>query len=324
MEQVLDFEKPIATLEKKIQELKDLSQNERVDFTSEIEILQKKLLQLIEETFQKLTPWQRVQLSRHPARPYTLDYVNLIFKDFFELHGDRYHGDDAAMVTGFAFLEGKSVAVIGIQKGRNTKEKVTRNFGMAKPEGYRKALRVMRLAEQFGIPIITFIDTPGAYPGIEAEERGQAEAIASGIMEMFDISVPIVTCIIGEGGSGGALAIGVADSVMMLEYSTYSVISPESCASILWSDSTKGELAASIMKMTPEELAPLGVIDRVIKEPVGGAHRSSEECAKNLKQALLDELTSLVSVSPEILLKKRHEKFRKMGIQAIQKEREIQ
>ena len=317
MEPVLDFEKPIATLEKKIQELKALSENESVDFSSEIVVLERKLQHLIQEIFDKLNPWQRVQLSRHPARPYTLDYIDLIFENFVELHGDRCFGDDAAMVAGFASLEGKSVAVVGIQKGRNTKEKVARNFGMAKPEGYRKALRVMKLAAQFDIPIVTFIDTPGAYPGVEAEERGQSEAIARAILESFDIQTPIIACIIGEGGSGGALAIGVADAVLMQEYSTYSVISPESCASILWSDSSMCETAASIMKMTPAALKPLAVIDQVVKEPAGGAHRNWPEAARLLKEAIHKELKKVTTLNTKQLLEKRHQKFRTMGTNTL-------
>lgn len=318
MEAVLEFEKPIATLEKKIRDLRDLGTSGAVDFKSEIATLEKKLSALIDETFQGLSPWQRVQLSRHPNRPYALDYINLMFDDVTEIHGDRFFGEDAALVTGLATLGGKSVAFAGIQKGRNTKEKITRNFGMARPEGYRKAQRLMRLAGQHGIPIVTFIDTPGAYPGIDAEERGQAEAIARSLLESFDIPSPIVACIIGEGGSGGALAIAVADAILMQEYSTYSVISPESCASILWSDSSRFETAAGIMRMTPEQIKPLGIIDGIVKEPRGGAHRDHAAAAKALKAALTKELTRLTKVPQKKLIDARKKKFRTMGTMTLE------
>jgi acetyl-CoA carboxylase carboxyl transferase subunit alpha len=317
MEQHLDFEKPIQLLETKLNELRTLSQNENIDFKNEISALEKKLDQLIDELFSKLTPWQRVQLSRHPNRPYTLDYIERIFSDFVELHGDRVFGDDLAMVTGFAKLENQSVCIIGQQKGRNTKQKIERNFGMVKPEGYRKAIRVMKLAEQFKLPIITFIDTPGAYPGVEAEERGQSLVIAESIMTMFELKVPIISVVIGEGGSGGALAIGIGDKVLMQKYSTYSVISPESCATILWSDSSKNEQAAEIMKMSADELLELKVIDGVIPEPKGGAHRDWDTASNLMKQAIVNNLHEILKLNPIEILNTRREKFRKIGIQSI-------
>lgn len=317
MEAFFEFEKPIVTLEKRLKELRELAKSESVDFGPEIKALESKVDTLIDEVYGRLTPWQRVQLSRHPNRPYASDYVPLIFENFIELHGDRLFGDDPAILTGLGTLNGRSVAVVANQKGRNTKQKIERNFGMARPEGYRKALRIMKLAAQFELPIITFIDTPGAFPGLDAEERGQSEAIARCIMEMFGLKTPVLSCVIGEGGSGGALAIGVADRVLMQEYSTYSVISPESCASILWSDSAMNETAARIMKMTPEEIKPLGVIDGVIKEPKGGAHRDWQIAANFLKEALVDHLEKLVELAPKQLLSHRHDKFRKMGAKAL-------
>ncbi len=310
METSFEFEKPIILLEKKLEELKSLTSTENVDFSQEIKILEKKLNVLIEEIYSKLSPWQRVQLSRHPNRPYALDYIGLICDEFIELHGDRFYGDDPAMITGFAKINGKSICIVAQQKGRNTKQKIERNFGMVRPEGYRKALRVMKMAAQFSIPILTLIDTPGAYPGVDAEERGQSEAIAKSIMEMFTLNTPIIACVIGEGGSGGALAIGIADKVLMQEYSTYSVISPESCASILWSDSTMNEKAAEIMKMTPEELKPYGVIDDVVKEPKGGAHRDWKLAADNMKSKFLEILSQLENQKD--LISTRRNKFRTM------------
>ncbi|MGE4233642.1 MAG: acetyl-CoA carboxylase carboxyltransferase subunit alpha [Bacteriovoracia bacterium] len=317
MEAFFEFEKPIATLERKLLDLRELEKNENVDFKNEIKVLETKLDSLIDEIYEKLSPWQKVQLSRHPNRPYSLDFFPHLFDDVFELHGDRNFGDDPAIVASLARIDGRSVAVIAHQKGRNTKQKIERNFGMAKPEGYRKALRIMKLASQFHLPIITFVDTPGAYPGIDAEERGQSEAIAKCIMEMFGLESPIIACVIGEGGSGGALAMGVADRILMLEYSTYSVISPESCASILWSDSSMNETAAKIMKMTPSELKPFGVVDQVVKEPKGGAHRDWIRTAVNLREALISNLKELEKTSLKDLLKSRHEKFRKMGQKAF-------
>lgn len=312
METNLEFEKPILLLEKKLEELKSISASENVDFSQEIKVLEKKINVLIEDIYTKLTPWQRVQLSRHPNRPYALDYIGLICDEFLELHGDRYYGDDPAMISGFGKISGKTVCIIAQQKGRNTKQKIERNFGMVRPEGYRKALRIMKLASQFSIPIFTLIDTPGAYPGVDAEERGQSEAIAKSIMDMFSIQSPIIACVIGEGGSGGALAIGIADKVLMQEYSTYSVISPESCASILWSDSTMNEKAAEIMKMTPEELKPYEVIDDVVKEPKGGAHRNWKLASEELKNMFLKHLDTLEKVQSNDLISNRRNKFRTM------------
>ncbi|MEW6056051.1 MAG: acetyl-CoA carboxylase carboxyltransferase subunit alpha [Bdellovibrionota bacterium] len=313
MEAVFEFEKPIATLEKRLRELRDLAKTGGINLSSEINALETKLEGLIDEVYRRLTPWQRVQLSRHPNRPYASDYIPLLFEDFIELHGDRYFGDDPALLAGMATLGGQPVFVIANQKGRNTKQKIERNFAMAKPEGYRKALRVMKLAAQFHVPIVTFIDTPGAFPGLDAEERGQSEAIARCIMEMFDLESPLIACVIGEGGSGGALAIGVADRVLMQEFSTYSVISPESCASILWSDSSMNETAAKIMKMTPEEIKPLGVIDQIVPEPKGGAHRDWPAAAALLKKAISKNLQDLMKTSGKQLLLNRQKKFRQMG-----------
>lgn len=317
MEAFLEFEKPIVALEKRLKELRDLADSERMNFGPEIKSLETKVDALIDDVYGRLTPWQRVQLSRHPNRPYTLDYISLIFPDFTEFHGDRSFADDPAIVTGLAELDGRPVAVIGNQKGRNTKQKIERNFGMAKPEGYRKALRFMKFAAQFGIPIITFIDTPGAFPGVDAEERGQSEAIARCIMEMFDLATPVLACIIGEGGSGGALALAVADRILMQEYATYSVIAPESCASILWSDSSMFETAAKIMKMTPEEIFPHGIIDAVITEPKGGAHRDWASAAKLLRNELTKHLKTVSARDPQTLLARRRSKFRNMSNHAV-------
>lgn len=312
--QHLDFEKPIAELERKMEELREFTVSGKIDFTEEIRKLDKKVKKLQTETFSNLTKWQKVLLSRHINRPYTLDYIPLVFTDFTELHGDRNFKDDPAIVGGLAKIDGMPVMVMGQQKGRNTKEKLYRNFGMPHPEGYRKALRLMRMAERFNVPIVTFIDTPGAYPGLGAEERGQAEAIAKNLKEMAVLKTPIVSIVIGEGGSGGALAIGVSDRVLMMEYATYSVISPEGCAAILWSDGTKAELAAEALKITADDLVELGVIDGVVKEPVGGAHRSHEGAAQNLKKAILDSFGELKKLSTEELTNKRYDKFRKMGM----------
>lgn len=317
MEAFFEFEKPIVTLEKRLRELRELAKSEKVDFSTEIQALETKVEALIDDVYGRLTPWQRVQLSRHPNRPYAADYLPLVFGDFVELHGDRLFGDDPAIISGLTNLGSRAVAVIAHQKGRNTKQKIERNFGMAKPEGYRKALRVMKLAAQFHIPIITFIDTPGAFPGLDAEERGQSEAIARCIMDMFDLESPIIACVIGEGGSGGALAIGVADRVLMQEYSTYSVISPESCASILWSDSSMNETAAKIMKMTPTDLKPLAIIDDIVPEPKGGAHRDWAMSARLLKTALIKNLDELSRLAPKQLLSRRNKKFRDMGSLSI-------
>lgn len=317
MDAYYEFERPITNLEKKISDLKEMSVQEKMDFGNEIQALEKKLEQLIEEVYSNLTPWQRVQLSRHPQRPYAEDYINLLFTDFQELHGDRKFRDDAAIIGGLARFRGQPVLVIGQQKGRGTKEKMKRNFGMAKPEGYRKAIRLMEMAARFSLPIITLVDTPGAYPGIDAEERGQSEAIADSIMRMFDLPVPVVTAVIGEGGSGGALAIAVADKVLMQEFSTYSVISPESCASILWSDSSMCEQAAKVLKLSAPEVKGLGVIDGIVREPQGGAHRNHQEAAAFLGDSIEKQLKDLLPKEGDTLIKERVARFRKMGGQYL-------
>jgi len=310
----LDFERPILELEKKIAELKSFTSDESIDFTAEISRLEKKLKKVKKEIFSNLTPWQRVQVARHPNRPHTLDYINLIIKDFIELHGDRSFGDDKAIVGGLGRLEGFRVVVVGHQKGRDTSQKLKRNFGCAHPEGYRKALRLMKLAEKFGLSVISFVDTPGAYPGIGAEERGQAEAIAYNLREMANLSVPIVVIVIGEGGSGGALGIGLGDRILVLENAYYSVISPEGCAAILWKDRAKASEAARALKLTANDLYELGIIDEVVPEPLGGAHRDFEEMAKVIKEVIVKHLKELSLWSKEKLLRARYEKFRKMGI----------
>ena len=309
----LDFEQPIAELEAKIEELRYVSNDNEINISEEITRLEAKSKTLTEAIFAKLTSWQIAQLARHPERPYTLDYIERIFTDFDELHGDRSFGDDPAIVGGVARLEGRPVMVIGQQKGRDTREKVRRNFGMPRPEGYRKALRLMQLAERFKMPILTFIDTPGAYPGIDAEERGQSEAIARNLLVMSALKVPIVCTVIGEGGSGGALAIGVGDRILMLQYSTYSVISPEGCASILWKSADKAADAAEIMGITTVRLKKLNLVDTVIKEPLGGAHRNMDETAQRLKQALLDNVDVLSGLGTDALVKKRYERLMQFG-----------
>ncbi len=317
MDAYYEFERPITNLEKKISDLKEMSIQEKMDFSTEIGALEKKLEQLIGEVYTNLTPWQRVQLSRHPQRPYSEDYISLLFTDFQELHGDRKFKDDAAIIGGLARFRGQPVLVIGQQKGRGTKEKMKRNFGMVKPEGYRKAIRLMEMAARFDVPIITLVDTPGAYPGIDAEERGQSEAIADSIMRMFNLAVPVVTVVIGEGGSGGALAIAVADKVLMQEFSTYSVISPESCASILWSDSAMCEQAAKVLKLSAPEVKKLGVINDIVREPQGGAHRNHEEAATLLGDSLAKQLEDLMGHDGQRLIKDRIARFRKMGTEYI-------
>jgi acetyl-CoA carboxylase carboxyl transferase subunit alpha len=309
----LDFEKPIIELETKIEELKQRSSRDGVDFTDEVSKLQKKVEQLQKNVYSNLTPWQKTQLARHPRRPYILDYVSLLMEDFFELHGDRGFGDDPAIVAGIARFQDQSVAVIGHQKGRNTKENIERNFGMSNPEGYRKALRIMKLAEKFHMPVITFIDTPGAFPGMGAEERGQAEAIARNLFEMSRLKTPIVVVVSGEGGSGGALAVGVGDQILILENSVYSVISPESCSSILWKETSKAEEAAKALKMTSKDLKKLGVVDRIVQEPMGGAHRNYEEMAEYLKLVLVEVLGELNQVPVEDLVEKRFQRFRSIS-----------
>lgn len=310
----LEFEQPIADLQAKIEELRLVGSDNSLNITDEITRLQDKSRSLTESIFSSLSSWQVAQMSRHPQRPYTLDYIQHIFTDFQELHGDRHFADDAAIVGGLARLDGRPVMVIGHQKGRDVKEKVRRNFGMPKPEGYRKACRLMQMAERFKLPILTFIDTPGAYPGIDAEERGQSEAIAWNLQIMSRLKTPIISTVIGEGGSGGALAIGVCDRLMMLQYSTYSVISPEGCASILWKKSEKAADAAEAMGITAARLKELGLVDNLIPEPLGGAHRQPIEMAARIKKQLLTELAALDNHSEQSLLDSRYERLMAFGI----------
>jgi acetyl-CoA carboxylase carboxyl transferase subunit alpha len=307
----LEFEKPIAELEKKIDELNALTL-QGLNISADVAKLEERVEAMRADIFSNLSRWQTAQVARHINRPFTLDYIKHMFTDFTELHGDRNFGDDHAIVGGLARFEGQPVMVVGHQKGRDTKEKVYRNFGMPNPEGYRKALRLMQMAEQFKLPVITFVDTPGAYPGIGAEERGQAEAIARNLREMAALRTPIIVCITGEGGSGGALAIAVGDRILMLEHSVYAVISPEGCAAILWSDGTKGEQAAEALKPTAKDIIKLGVIDEIIKEPVGGAHRDHEETARNMKEAIARNLAELNKLSGDELVESRYKKFRAM------------
>lgn len=310
----LDFELPIAELEAKIESLKAVAeQDNKINLDDEIKRLEKKAQELTKKTFANLDAWQTSKMARHPNRPYTLDYIEYIFTEFDELAGDRAFADDKAIVGGIARLEGRPVMVIGHQKGRTTKEKVIRNFGMPAPEGYRKALRLMEMAERFNLPIITFIDTPGAYPGIGAEERGQAEAIARNLREMSQLKVPVICTVIGEGGSGGALAIGVGDKVNMLQYSTYSVISPEGCASILWKSAEKASTAAEVMGLTAQRLKELKLIDEIVAEPLGGAHRDYAEMAENLKQRILTDLHELDNLDKEALLHRRYQRLMSYG-----------
>ncbi|NQT28041.1 MAG: acetyl-CoA carboxylase carboxyltransferase subunit alpha [Candidatus Omnitrophica bacterium] len=314
MMQSWDFEKPIIELERKIQGLKKFSEDKVVDLSSEIVDLTAKLKNLKKKIYSKLSPWQKIQISRHPERPTTLDYIAMIMRDFVPLAGDRLFGEDKALLAGFAMFGQRKIAVIGHQKGKDTKENIERNFGCAHPEGYRKAMRVMHLAERFNMPIICFIDTPGAYPGVGAEERGQAQAIAENIRDMFSIRVPIVVTIIGEGGSGGALGIGVGDKVLIMEYSYYSVISPEGCAAILWKDASKREEAAKVLKLTGPDLLKMGIVDEIISEAEGGAHRGAEYSAENLKSAINKNLDELSQLSLETLLVQRYQRYRKIGI----------
>ncbi len=309
----LDFEQSIADLEAKIEELRFVQDDSAVDISEEIERLEQKSSQLTKDIYSKLSPWQSSQVARHPQRPYTLDYISLIFTDFEELHGDRAFADDHAIVGGLARFNGQPVVVIGHQKGRDTKEKIYRNFGMPRPEGYRKALRLMKLAEKFGLPVMTFVDTPGAYPGIDAEERGQSEAIGRNLYVMAELKVPVIVTIIGEGGSGGALAIAVGDVVQMLQYSTYSVISPEGCASILWKSAEKAPEAAETMGITAQRLKTLGLVDRIVNEPLGGAHRDPAAMAQSLKKALQDALKQLSGLSTKELLEARYERLMGYG-----------
>jgi acetyl-CoA carboxylase carboxyl transferase subunit alpha len=309
----LEFEQPIAELETKIEELRYVQNESAVDISEEIERLSKKSLMLAKDIYSSLTPWQVTQIARHPQRPYTLDYVNEVFTDFVELHGDRSYADDLSIVGGLARFNGQACMVLGHQKGRDTKERAARNFGMARPEGYRKALRLMRLAEKFGIPLFTFVDTPGAYPGIGAEERGQSEAIGRNIFEMAQLEVPIITTIIGEGGSGGALAISVADQVLMLQFSVYSVISPEGCASILWKTSERASDAAEALGITAHRLKALGLVDKIVSEPVGGAHRDHKAMCAALKRGLNDALRQVADLNTKDLLNHRYGRLRNYG-----------
>lgn len=309
----LDFEQPIADLEAKIQDLRQASTGPAVNIDAEVHALQDKLRQRTAHIFRDLSPWQVSQLARHPARPYTNDYIRVICDEFQELAGDRAYSNDAAIVGGLGRIDGRSVVIIGHQKGRDTKAKVKRNFGMPRPEGYRKALRLMKMAERFHLPLLTFIDTPGAYPGIGAEERGQSEAIARNLIEMAELRTPIVCTVIGEGGSGGALAIGVGDRTLMLEYSTYSVISPEGCASILWKSADKAKDAAEQLGLTARKLRELGLVDKLIREPIGGAHRNPTQMAIRLKAVLLNELDALEALPIEDLMEKRYQRLRGYG-----------
>ena len=310
----LEFEQPIADLQAKIRELRYVGDDNELNISEEIAKLEAKSQSLTESIFSKLDSWQISQIARHPMRPYALDYFERVFTDFDELHGDRAYADDASLVGGVARIDGRPVIVIGQQKGRDTKEKIKRNFGMPRPEGYRKAKRLMEMAERFKLPVLTFIDTPGAYPGVGAEERGQSEAIARNLFVMSALKTPIICTVIGEGGSGGALAIGVGDRVNMLQYSTYSVISPEGCASILFKDAARAPEAADALRLTAPDLLALGVVDAVIPEPAGGAHRDPAAAAEALRAALLEQLAGLVELSPDALVEDRHQRFRRLGV----------
>ncbi len=312
----LEFEKPISELEKQIDDLRKYQELKHIDVSSEIKRLEEKRDNLKESIYAQLNAWQKVQLARHPNRPYTLDYIQMLMSDFIELHGDRSFGDDLAMVCGFTKIDHEKIVVLGHQKGRDTKENLKRNFGCAHPEGYRKALRIMQLAEQFGLPIIVFIDTPGAYPGIGAEERGQSQAIALNLREMIGIKVPIIAIVIGEGGSGGALGVGIADRVCVLENAYYSVISPEGCAAILWKDASKAPEAAEALKLTAQDLLKMGIIDEVVPEPLGGAHSDPQKTGQNIKECILKNLKELKEQDIDTLLKSRYKKFRSLGVVA--------
>ncbi|MGC8765936.1 MAG: acetyl-CoA carboxylase carboxyltransferase subunit alpha [Brevinematia bacterium] len=313
----LDFEQPIKEIEDNINSLKKSSQEKNLDFSKEISELERQKKYIIETIYKNLSPFQIVKVARHPERPGFLDYVKNLFEDFLEIHGDRYFSDDKAIITGFAKMEGQKFVIIGQEKGKDTKEKIYRNFGMPQPEGYRKALRAMKLGEKFHLPVLTFIDTSGAYPGMDSEERGQGEAIAKNLFEMSGLKTQIIVTVIGEGGSGGALAIGVGDRVLMLQNAIYSVISPEGCASILWHDSTKMDRAAKALKITSKDLLELGIIDEIIPEPYGGAHRQPVETYKNTKECILKHYNEIKKLSIPKLLQKRYEKFRKMGRYAL-------
>jgi acetyl-CoA carboxylase carboxyl transferase subunit alpha len=310
----LDFERPIVKLERQIEDLRQSATEENVEFTEEIHRLERKTQRLAHEIYSQLTPWQRVQLARHPRRPYTLDYIQRLFTGFIELRGDRLHGDDRAIIGGLAWFGETPVVVMGHQKGRNTRENIERNFGMAHPEGYRKALRLMKLAARFQRPVVTFIDTPGAYPGIQAEERGQSVAIAENLFEMAQLPVPFISIVIGEGGSGGALALAMGDSVLMMENAVYSVISPEGCAAILWGDRGKTETAAAALKLTAQDLLDRGLVDGIIPEPMGGAHRDPNYSAELVRDAIRLQLERLTPMAPHALVEARVDKFLRMGV----------
>jgi len=310
----LDFEKPITEIEKRIKELRNFAKGKRIDFTKEIGELERKARQLKKEVFSSLTAWQRTQLARHLKRPTTLDYIGMLFEDFIELHGDRSFGDDRALIGGLAKLDGEGIVVIGHQKGKDTRENIARNFGMAHPEGYRKALRLMKFAQKFSKPVICFIDTPGAYPGLEAEERGQFEAIARNLRDMSQVDTPIIVIVIGEGGSGGALGIGIGDKILMMENAVYFVCTPEACSAILWRDSAKADVAAEASWITAPALFKLGIIDEIVPEPSGGAHRDPGLAAQELKKAVLKNLGLIKNINKDELLQMRYEKFRKMGV----------
>lgn len=311
---LLDFEKPLADLEQRIEEIRALAENNQIEASEEIQQLEARAIELRQEIFSQLTPVQRLQVARHPRRPSTLDYIQMICDGWFELHGDRHGHEDLALVGGMAKLDDIPVMVIGHQKGRDTKDNIARNFGMPNPSGYRKALRLMNHADRFGLPILTFIDTPGAYPGVAAEEQGQGEAIAVNLQTMFRLEVPIIATVIGEGGSGGALAIGVADRILMLEHAVYSVISPEGCAAILWKDAKKAHQAATSLRITAQDLKELDIIDTIVPEPIGGAHRLPLEAAAQLKQVIYQSLQELLSLSKQDLKELRYQKFRRMGV----------
>lgn len=310
----LDFERPIMDLERKIEELKGFTAHKDIDISGEVLRLEEKLSHIKKDVYDNLTPWQRVQLARHPKRPYTLDYIEMIMTDFYEIHGDRHFADDKAMICGFAKINGEKIVVIGHQKGKDTKENLERNFGSAHPEGYRKAMRVMKMAEKFNIPIVVFIDTPGAYPGIGAEERGQAEAIAYNLREMTDLKTPVIVFVIGEGGSGGALGVGIGDKVYVLENAYYSVISPEGCAAILWKERSRSPDAAAALKLTAKDLFDMAIIDGMVKEPLGGAHRNPREVAENIKKIIKKDIAALKAIDKDKLVDMRYNKIRAVGV----------
>jgi acetyl-CoA carboxylase carboxyl transferase subunit alpha len=310
---IFEFEKPVVELEKQIEEIKRFSQEKKIDMSEQIATMQEKAEALRNEVYSNLTPWQRIQIVRHPKRPTFLDYIEMVFNDFIELHGDRLYRDDPAMVGGIAYLDNIPVTVIGQQKGRDTKENISRNFGLPHPEGYRKALRLMKQAEKFNRPVICLVDVVGAYPGIEAEERGQGEAVARNIREMANLTVPVIAVITGEGGSGGALAVGVGNRVLIMENAYYSVISPEGCASILWKDSSRAADAAEALQINAENLLKMGIVDEIIPEPLGGAHKNPAETAANLKDTLIKSLTPLLRLPAEVLLEERYQRFRNYG-----------